>query len=190
MNNLVTKRMLWSVVLVGLCGFPLAAEKELSQGAKAALVKETQVITGWAASPEIVAAVKEQNSKGPLSGMDNDKWKAVKRSDPLVKAFQDNPAGQYLAGKLAGGKGLYAEAFLSAMQGEKAAFVAKTSSYIHKGKPKFDQPFSTAKAWQGPMEFDESTQSYLVQIAVPVLEGGKPIGVLVVGINTASLPGA
>lgn len=177
-------------VLVGMCAVSLAAEKELSAAAKAALGKETQTIAGWASAPEIVAAVKEQNAKGPLAGMDNEKWKAVKRSDPIVKSFQDSPAGQFLAGKVSAGKGLYAEAFLSGAQGEKVAFVSKTSAYIHKGKPKFDQPFTTGKPWQGPVEFDESTQSYTVQVAVPVLDGGKPIGVLVVGINTAVLPGA
>ena len=63
------------------------------------------------------------------------------------------------------------------------AFVEKTSSYIHNGQPKFDVPFSSGKAWQGKPEFDESSQAYAVQVSVPVLAEGKPIGVLVVGVN-------
>ena len=172
---------------LALCVAGIAAEKELSAQAKTSLEQQTKVIAGWAAAPEIVAAVKEQNTKGPIAGMDNDKWKTLKRSDPEVKAFQENAAGKFLAAKIEGSKGLLAEAFLSGAQGEKVAFAAKTTYYIHKGKAKFDQPFNTGKPWQGPVEFDESSQAYTVQISVPVVDGGKPIGVLVVGVNVGSL---
>lgn len=33
------------------------------------------------------------------------------------------------------------------------------------------------------VEFDESTQTYLVQVSVPVRDEGKVIGVIVVGID-------
>ncbi len=83
--------------------------------------------------------------------------------------------------------GAYPEAFLSAAQGEKVAFIEKTTSYIHKGAPKFDVPFGSLKAWQGQPEFDESSQSHQIQISVPVLAEGKAVGVLVVGINLSKL---
>ncbi len=41
-------------------------------------------------------------------------------------------------------------------------------------------------AWQGVPEFDESTQTYAIQVSVPVLDpqdAKKAIGVLVVGLN-------
>ena len=66
----------------------------------------------------------------------------------------------------------------------------KTSSYIHKGQPKFDVPYVYGKPWQGQPEFDESSQSHQVQVAVPVLADGKPIGVLVVGVNLTKLAGS
>ena len=50
-----------------------------------------------------------------------------------------------------------------------------------------DRTYYTAnvlgKAWQGKPEFDESSQIYAIQLSVPVLAEGKPIGVLVVGVN-------
>jgi hypothetical protein len=119
--------------------------------------------------------------------MDNDTWKTTRRSDPVIMAFQDNPAGRYLKAKLEQEGSVFNEAFLSASKGEKVAFVEKTTSYIHKGKPKFDVPFTTGKSWQGEPEFDESSQTYAVQISTPVLSDGKPIGVLVVGVNLSYL---
>ena len=45
----------------------------------------------------------------------------------------------------------------------------------------------TGKTWQGPVEVDESSGVQQVQVAVPVLDGGKPIGTLVVGISISKL---
>lgn len=141
----------------------------------------------WAADPVIVKAVVAQNEKGSIAGMDNQKWKAVRRSDPLVKAFQSSPAGQYLTKKVTESNGTYSEAFLSGSQGQKVAFFEKTTSYTHKGAPKFETPFTSGKTWQGRPEFDESSQTHQVQVAIPVLSGGKPVGVLVVGISLTKL---
>jgi hypothetical protein len=148
--------------------------------------KSMDLVKAWAASPVVVKAVAEQNGKGPVPGMDNAKWKTVRRSDELIKSFQGNQAGQFLKQKLAESNDLFSEAFLSAAQGEKVAFVEKTTSYIHKGAPKFDVPFG-GKPWQSKPEFDESSQTHQVQVSVPVVVDGKPAGVLVVGINLTKL---
>ncbi|MDQ5910310.1 MAG: hypothetical protein QG599_2406 [Pseudomonadota bacterium] len=153
------------------------------------LDKTIEIVKGWAADPVIVNAVAAQNQKGPIAGMDNAKWKSIRRSDALIKEFQSNPAAKLLQQKLDESKGLYSEAFLNANQGEKVAFVAKTSSYLHKGSAKFDSPFSSGKPWQGQPEFDESSQTHQVQVAVPVLADNKPIGVLVIGVNLTQLSG-
>ena len=79
---------------------------------------------------------------------------------------------------------MYTEAFLSAAHGEKAAFVEKTTSYIGKADSTCR---STAQSWQGKPEFDESAQTYQIQISVPVQDGGKTIGVLVAGVNLSQL---
>jgi hypothetical protein len=164
-----------------------AASFEMTAAIQAELDKQKTVIASWAANPVIVNAVLEQNRKGPIGGMDNAKWKMVRRRDPVVTGFQTNPAGQLLKAKLNESQGAVSEAFLSAAQGEKVAFVEKTTSYIHRGVAKFDVPFGTGKAWQGPAEFDESSQTYAIQISVPVLAEGKPIGALVVGVNLSYL---
>jgi hypothetical protein len=173
------------VVVIGFAGSAWALD--MTPAIQKEIDRHVEVVKGWAADPVLVKAVLAQNDKGPIAGMDNPKWKTVRRSDALVKDFQANPAGQYLQQKLKESNDVYAEAFLSAAQGEKVAFAEKTSSYVHKGQAKFDVPFGSGKAWQGKPEFDESSQTHQVQISVPVLSGGKPVGALVVGLNLTKL---
>lgn len=164
-----------------------AAGFEITPTVRAELDKQKGMVAAWAANPVIVNAVLEQNRRGPIAGMDNAKWKVTRRTDPVVTGFQSNPAGQLLKAKLAESQGAVSEAFLNAAQGEKVAFIEKTTSYLHKGTAKFDVPFNTGKAWQGQPEFDESSQTYAIQISVPVLADGKTIGALVVGVNLSHL---
>ncbi len=177
--------------MAGVVGIALAvtvawAAFEITAPVQKEIDKSVETVKAWASNPVIVKAVVAQNGKGPIPGMDNAKWKAVRRSDEMVKGFQTCEAGQFLKQKLAESGELYSEAFLSASHGEKVAFVEKTTSYIHKGNPKFDVPLG-GKAWQGQPEFDESSQTHQVQVSVPVMADGKPAGVLVVGINVTKL---
>ena len=165
----------------------LASTFEITAAVQTELDKQKQVVAGWAADPIIVGAVKAQNRQGPIEGMDNPKWKTTRRSDSVVKSLQSNAAGQALRAKLEASGGTFNEAFLNGARGEKVAFVEKTTSYIHVGQAKHDVPFGTSKSWQGKPEFDESSQTYAIQISVPVLDGGQPIGSLVVGVNLSHL---
>lgn len=144
----------------------------------------------WAADKAVVETVTAQNDKGPIAGMDEKKWKSLKRRSPEIEVFQKNPAAQAMATAATATNGLVSEMFLSAAKGEKVAFLEKTSGYIHAGKAKFDVPFGKLTPWQGEPEFDESTQTFAIQLAVPVLDpkdAKKAIGVLVVGINLTEL---
>lgn len=166
----------------------VAQSFEITPAIQAELEKQKQALGAWAADPIIVNAVKEQNAKGPIGGMDNPKWKTVRRSDPIVHGLINNPAGQFLKRKIEASGGSLDKAFLNGAQGEKVAFGEKTISYLHKGQEKFDVPIATAKPWQmNKPWFDESLQAYALQVAVPVLDGGKPIGVLVASVPMAHL---
>lgn len=153
---------------------------------QAALDKQAQVIAQWAANPVLVAAVKAQNAKGPLPGVTNAQWRKTSPDIPLIQAFQKNAAGVWLAKKIAASNGLFREAFLSAAQGEKVAFAEKPTQYIHKGEPKFDTAMK-GHPWQGKPEWDKSSGSHSVQLTTPVLDRGKPIGVLAVGVSMKAL---
>jgi hypothetical protein len=178
--------MIVGVVGVAVMATLAWAAVEVTPAVQKQIEKHVEVVKGWAANPAVVKAVEAQNGKGPIAGMDNAKWKSVRRSDDLVKGFQTCEAGKFLKAKADEAGEVYPEAFLSAAQGEKVAFIEKTTSYIHKGSAKFDVPFG-GKVWQGQPEFDESSQTHQVQVGVPVVSGGKPIGVLVVGINLTKM---
>ncbi len=182
-------KVIFSVFSIFLVTFAWAAF-EITPALQKDIDQTVETVKGWAAEPAIVSAVAAQNQKGPIAGMDNPRWKTLRRSDALVKEFQSNDAAKLIKQKVDGSQGLYSEAFLSASHGEKVAFVDKTSSYLHQGQPKFDTPFTSGKSWQGQPEFDESSQTYQIQVAVPVLAAGKPVGVLVVGVNLSKLAGA
>ena len=182
-----TNPILWVIALVLAMVAPAAA-LELTPAVQTELDKQKAALVKWAADPVIVAAVTEQNGKGPLAGMDNAKWKSTRRSDPVVQAMVKSPAGDFLKKKIEASGGALDKAFLSAAQGEKVAFAEKTISYVHKGQEKFDVPMSTGKPWQMSKEwFDESLQGYAIQVAVPVMDGGKTIGVIVASVPVSHL---
>lgn len=176
-----------AIALAGLLANAASAAFEITPAVQRELDRHVELVRTWAADPVIVEAVIAQNEKGPIAGMDNLKWKTLRRGDALVRDFQSNPAGEYLKKKITDSNGTFAEAFLSGARGEKVAFFEKTTSYLHKGAPKFDAPFTSGKSWQGQPEFDESSQAHQIQVSVPVLSGGKPVGVLVVGVSLTRL---
>jgi hypothetical protein len=45
----------------------------------------------------------------------------------------------------------------------------------------------TGKTWQGPVEVDESSGAQQVQVSMPILDGDKAIGSLVVSLSTSKL---
>lgn len=139
----------------------------------------------WAADAKIVAAVKDANTSNAtkFKSMNQDKWKAASIMDAIVKDFTKNDAAVFLKTSKTPE---VTEAFVNAKDGTKVAFLAKTSGWIHLGKPKHDTPM-TGKVWIGKVEVDESTGLQQVQFSVPVMDGAKPIGSLVVGVDASKL---
>lgn len=174
---------LLAAALLGMSQLAAAGGLDAAQQGKVeAKLKEIQ---SWAASPAIVDAVKAYNAaKSPeAAAMDQGKWTGLSVIDPYVRSLTKNAAAEFLKAK----KGaVVAEAFLSGADGGKVAFLGKPTSWSHQGKPKHDQPMS-GKPWQGPVEVDESSGLQQVQVAVPVLDGGKPVGSLVVGLSVGKL---
>jgi hypothetical protein len=146
---------------------------------------EIKTIQTWAQDPAIVSAVKAHNTRPApeLAAMTQDKWHRLPILDPVVRGFSKNPAAEALKRTKTDAT---AEAFLSGADGVKVAFLSKPTNWSHQGKPKHDVPM-TGKVWQGPVELDESTGLRQIQVAVPVLDGTKPIGSLVVGLKLSVL---
>lgn len=163
----------------------LASAQGLDTALQAKVDTQIKAAQALASDPVLVKAVKAQNASLPpeYAAMTQDKWKALTLLDPFVRSFTKNDTAQMLKSKKTEA---VSEAFVSSADGLKVAFLGKTTSWSHKGKPKHDDPMA-GKNWQGPIEVDESTGLQQVQVAVPVLDGGKPIGSLVIGLSVAKL---
>jgi hypothetical protein len=177
-------------VLAALCAAALAtlhAADPLEPAAQGKIDARIATIKEWAADPVIVEAVKTRNANPPAAyaDMTQEKWKSLSVLAPEVRSFTKNPAAEFLKSKK---DDVVSEAFLSGSDGTKVAFLAKPSNWSHAGKAKQDDPMA-GKVWQGAVEVDESSGAKQIQVAVPVLDGGKPIGVLVVGLNFSKLTG-
>jgi hypothetical protein len=172
------------LLIAALLATPLFAAT-LSPEAKSKVDAMTVQIKSWASDPQVVSAVKAHNAGPPdeYSGMTNESWAALTVLDPKVRALTKNAVAEFLKTKKSA---VVTEAFVLAADGTKVAFLSKTTYWCHKGKPKHDVPM-TGKSWMGPVEVDESTGQQQVQVSVPVLDGGKPVGSLVVGLAVSQL---
>ncbi|MBI3636798.1 MAG: hypothetical protein HY216_11420, partial [Candidatus Rokubacteria bacterium] len=93
---------------------PMAVQAfDITPAVQAELDKQKSALEKVAADPVLVGAVKEQNAKGPIAGMDNAKWKTLRRSDPVVQAFANHPAGQLIKKKIDASGGAFDKAFLN-----------------------------------------------------------------------------
>ncbi len=176
-----------AVVLASVLAWRALATFEMTATLQKELDRHVEKIKAWAVDPALVKAVFWATQKGPLAGMDNEKWKTIRRSDDLIRSSMSNDAGKLLAKKLESSDGLYVRAFVCGKHGEQIASTEKTESYFFTGQPRFDVPFGNGTTWQGPPELDADSDAHDVQIAAPVLSNGKPIGVLVVGVNLTKL---
>jgi len=165
----------------------LRAADSVDPATQAKIDEKVAAIEQWAAAPPVVDAVKAHNAAPPAAyaDMTQDKWKSLSVLAPEVRSFTKNPTAEFLKSKK---DDSVSEMFLSGADGTKVAFLAKPSNWNHSGKAKQDDPMA-GKKWQGAIEVDESSGAKQIQVAVPVLDAGKPIGVLVVGLNIAQLTG-
>ena len=185
MKNIVRTLLAGSPLLIVCAHLTVAQAEGLDPAAQTKLNDKVKAAQAWAADPVIINAVQAHNATPPLDAvaMTQEKWKAASILEPFLRSFTKNPAAEFLKSKKSDA---LTEAFLSGADGTKVAFLAKTTSWSHKGKAKHDDPM-TGKTWQGPVEVDESTGQQQVQIAVPVLDGDEPIGSLVVGFSVSKL---
>lgn len=172
---------------LAVAALSLPSRAAIDPSLQAKIDAELAKLKALAAAPALVEAVKAHNA-GPsaeVKAMTQEKWKALTLLDPFVRSFSKNPAGTALKAQKTAP---VSEAFLSGADGVKVAFLSKPTNWSHKGKPKHDVPM-TGATWQGEIEVDESTGLQQIQVAVPVLDGGTPIGSLVVGLSLSKLQG-
>jgi len=137
--------------------------------------------------PAIISAVKAENAKGKslsqIKEMD-EKWKGTAGLADYMTAMMENKCGKYLR-SIQTSKPYMAEIFVMDNQGANVCMTDKTSDYWQGDEAKFKNSFSDGKGavFVDEVEFDDSTQTYLSQISVPVMENGKAIGAITFGVD-------
>jgi len=135
----------------------------------------------------IVDAVKKENLKGKtldqIKQMDK-KWKATAGIVGYMELMMTSACGKHLQ-KLVKSAPYYAEIFVMDNQGANVAMSDKTSDYWQGDEAKFKNSYKDGKGdlFIDEVEFDDSTQAYLVQISLPVKDGDKVIGAITIGID-------
>lgn len=163
-----------------LCFNATANADALPAELQAKVEKYKQKLVEWARRPQVVNAVKEANRKGGLPDMSNVKWLDLSKDDPGVLAIMDNDASKILKELSANENGI-SKLYL---RDKDANLVAGTSDakpllYNNAQRAPFKMPFTKGSAWAASeIKPDPATQIEGVHVGVPVLDGGKPIGVL------------
>src|SRR3990172_219575 len=136
--------------------------------------------------PVIVKAVKAENAKGKtldqIKELDK-KWMATPGIADYMKALMDSECGKYLR-KIQASTPYYAEIFVMDNLGANVALSDKTTDYWQGDEAKFIKSYNNGKGavFVDDVKFDDSTQTYLVQVSVPVKDGDNVIGAITFGI--------
>jgi hypothetical protein len=141
----------------------------------------------WGQDPIIVKAVKDQNAQGlsieKIKEIDQ-QWLNTPGIDAFMTSLMESEAGKHLR-DLQKSKTFYAEIFVMDNQGANVAMSNKTSDYWQGDEAKFKESYKEGAGaiYIDDIKFDDSTQTYLVQVSVPVKDGDQVIGALTVGIE-------
>ena len=144
-------------------------------------------LAAFGSCPVLVNAVKAENAKSKtmadIEAMDA-KWKGTAGVADYMKAIMDSPAGKRLA-EIRDSEPYLLELFLMDNQGANVAMSDKTSDYWQGDEAKFKKSFNggAGAVFVDDVEFDKSAQSYLCQVSVPVMDGGKAIGAITFGVD-------
>ncbi len=141
----------------------------------------------WGTDPMIVGAVKAQNARGKtleqIKTMD-EQWKATPGYADFMKVLMESECGKYLR-EIQKKTPYYAEIFVMDNQGANVAMTDKTSDYWQGDEAKFLKSYKDGAGGIhiSDVEFDDSTQAYLVQVSVPVKDEEEVIGAMTLGID-------
>lgn len=149
-------------------------------------------IKAIAAKPEVIAAVKAQNAQGlsidAIKTMDS-KWIAASGGLPEGKAMMESATSKALL-TAEKAKPYFTETILTDNQGANVAISAMTSDYWQGDEPKFVKAYAEGKGadYVARAKKDESSGAVVSQVSVPVMDGGKAIGTLTIGVNVQAIP--
>lgn len=134
-----------------------------------------------AADPAVVAAVREANGRD-AGGMNNGKWIELPDTDPAVKATLTTKMSQQIA-RWEQSDDTVNKIILRDHKGNLIAASVRPLIFNNANRPVFANAIK-GQAWNADeVKPDTSTQVPSVHVSAPVLDGGKPIGVLHAGVT-------
>ena len=174
-----------------LAGAAIAQEDISASELEDLLRVKVRTVQHMALNPVLVRAVRQQNKSGLTQEEINrrDKsWRATKEMTPFKLSLQTSPAGRFLKSQVKRSTS-FNEAFVTDNQGANVAAYPATSDYWQGDEEKWVESFNggSGRIFIGPLERDESTNTVAAQVSAPVLDRGKTIGVLVVGVTISYL---
>jgi hypothetical protein len=171
------------IMMLGWAGIPVSAEEAPQKVVD--LANTTLVNLGT--DPVIVNAVKAENAEGKTLAQiqaKDGKWKSTAGIVDYMEALMKSECGQHIS-SIQNSKPYYAEIFVMDNQGANVAMTDKTSDYWQGDEAKFKKSFNNGNGavFVDEVEFDDSTQTYQVQVSVPVKDGNNVIGAITIGVD-------
>jgi len=165
-----------------------ADEPSMDEEIKAALGKQIEMVKQLAMNELIVKATRTQNNENLTLAtikQRDEEWKATDELTEFKESLQKNTIGQFFKSKVEWSSSIYSEIFLTDNQGANVAAYPATADYWQGDEEQWTAAFNrgSGQVFIGPVELDESTGIRAVQISAPVLDAGKTIGVLILGVK-------
>lgn len=158
--------------------------RQFAEGDLATLAADPQLIEAIRAAN----AARQQLTAQQITALDAE-WRAelTLAERPLLEPVLHNPAADILRSRIATHGGLMSEAFVMDARGLNVAMAAPTSDYWQGDEAKFSETFPKGPGaiHLGDVEFDDSTQSFQVQLSRTIVDPAtsEPIGAITVALN-------
>lgn len=162
---------------IGCATISAAYADPISPEVQAKVEQYKKKLQEWAANPVFITAVKEANAKGGMvAGMTNAKWDELNEHDSVVKGLQTSAAGKLLS-KLEEDKGI-SKLYLRDEKGNLVAGSNKPLLFNNAARGPFKNAIGGKVFSENEAKTDPTTQEKSVQASAPIMDGGKPIGVI------------
>lgn len=148
----------------------------------------------WANNPAILSRIQSQNAataaltEAEILALDT-AWRAEvgQPATPTITPILENAASDYLRSEIEASEGRVVEVFAMDARGLNAATSGVTSDYWQGDEDKFQKSHGAGAGavHVSEVEFDESSQTFLVQVSIVVLDpqSQAPIGAMTLGLN-------
>lgn len=171
----------------------LAASTSAEEAPQTVIAHVHAQVVPLGSDPIVVAAVRAENARrktlDEIKALD-EKWTRTPGVSDYMRALMESACGSHLR-QIESEAGVYAEMFVMDNQGANVCMTDKTSDYWQGDEPKFTESYraGAGAVFIDEVAFDESSQRYVVQASVPVVDGETVIGAMTVSVDLDAFEG-